>query len=654
MEVLGGGCEVSVKRVWRDGDYARMRNEKQPSQSRESFCMPLHHYLPASFIARFSIDNKTKMSRDRKVVVGDKKTQRCFSSPASKIGCINNLYTLVDNSSSPELVDQTWKEYERKLPAAVDNLIRGNVDAETWARVLVPFVACMLVRGPDFKERFNRRFPPEFQQMMNDVVTPDNTNLARLIEIQRLLVCIVAAKWIVLTAHGKEKLITNDLGYAPFINAVVGHRGLAIPLGQKSVLAIVPSMEENVILYEKDGQWVPKIEYLDIPPGNQGGLNEALAHNALRFVFGPDFKTVQKYHHGVPQLTSVPNPIELGFPEDLISPAYEFTWHRLVGIIKKKPFDETGWDFKLDMEEIGSGWCPPLYFPTNLVEFPPALQKVNNTIRLKIYDPNIYFEISRIPLLEEEQRYDDIVEIVTKALKHNLSPTLRTNLLSSRGSALDNLGKVFEAVADYEEACKLDIPNAKTFTDYGYILLKTDNANDAITALSKAIDLDPKFGVAYLNRGMALAEIGRLSESIEDSTIAIELLTKNAEKAGALFNRGLAYRMLSNDEKAAEDFYLAASLYQDPITKAKCFTLQAKSLMSIGLVDNALEACNRSVDFNSKDCDTLIGRALIHLKRGEIEDAFKDKELAILNAPDLETKVKIMEIKELKSAGFVS
>lgn len=68
--------------------------------------MPLHHYLPASFLLRFSSDKTTNPSRNRLLVVGDKKNSRVFTAPASNVGCIQNLYTLVDNSASPDDIDQ--------------------------------------------------------------------------------------------------------------------------------------------------------------------------------------------------------------------------------------------------------------------------------------------------------------------------------------------------------------------------------------------------------------------------------------------------------------------------------------------------------------------------------------------------------------------
>jgi len=610
--------------------------------------MPLHHYLPASFLARFSIDTRTKSSRDKQLIVGDKKTQKWFSSPASKVGCINNLYTIADDSVSPEFIDQTWIEYEKKLPTAIDSLIEGKVDAEMWTRVLIPFVACMLVRGPDFEKRFNQRFHPTIQQAMSKKLNPDNANRARLREIQSLLACVVAAKWLVLTTHGKDKLITNDLGFAPFINPKIGHRGLAIPLSQRKILAIVPSMEDHAILFYSKEKWIPYIEYRELPPGNHQGLNTTIAQTALRFVFGPDVQTVQKYFLGVPQVSVAPEPIELGFPIDLLSPAFEFTWHRLVGAIKKKPSDKGSWDFPLDWKIIASGWHSMPFMPLNLVEFPPVLHQVENTIQLKFYNPEIYYNISQIPLLEQEGNHSAVLEIVTNALTHDLSPSLRANLLVSRGGVLADLEKIPEALKDFEDAHNLDPTNVKVLVDYGYTLIKAESYIEAIDILSKAIDLNAKLGAAYLNRGVALWRLHHSTRALEDLTNAINLLSDEGEIAGAHLNRGQIHIEMRRFQNAADDFGIAASLYTEPHIQAKCFARQALALSSLGLLDQALEVYNKSIEIHPTDFDALIGRALLYMKLGEIAKAMKDRETAILYALDSENKERIMQLKDFQ------
>lgn len=414
--------------------------------------MPLHHYLPASFIARFSSDMRKRQARDKRVYVGDKRNQTLFSSSAGKVGCINNLYTLTHHHIDPEEVDQTWTEYERRLPVAIDSLINKTVDTDTWIRVLVPFVACMLVRSPDFEDRFFERFPPEHREKLNGLFTSDQANRARLREIPRLLTGVLAAKWIVLTAHGKEQLITNDLGYSPYINPTTGDRGLAIPLSSKKILAIVPGKEDRTILYAEGDKWVPNIAYMDLPPGNHEGLNVALAHIALRFIFGPEIALVQKYYKDVVESFTAAEPIELGFPDALLSPAFEFTWHRLVSAITHPPSVVDGWDFSLDWEIITSGWHSMPFLPINLIEFPPALRRVGNAIQVTFYDPAVYFDISQMVMVEQMGDVETAIKIATESLSRESPQSLKAELLAKRAMLYKKQGNLLMAVTDRDAA----------------------------------------------------------------------------------------------------------------------------------------------------------------------------------------------------------
>ena len=144
--------------------------------------MTLQHYLPATYLACFSTEDKPER-RTRLLAGGDKKDKNIFTSPASKVCGINDLYTLKNYPDNPELIDSMWSFYEKGLALAIDQLITGTIPAITWANTLIPFVTSLLVRGPDFNKRFEGRIK---NLGINRTISPDNTNFARLLENQRL------------------------------------------------------------------------------------------------------------------------------------------------------------------------------------------------------------------------------------------------------------------------------------------------------------------------------------------------------------------------------------------------------------------------------------------------------------------------------------
>jgi hypothetical protein len=66
-------------------------------------------------------------------------------------------------------------------------------------------------------------------------------------------------------------------------------------------------------------------------------------------------------------------------------PPNEFTWHRLVAAIRKTPDDPSLAEFPLDISALSNGWTPPLLFPVNLPEFPPALRLKGKIIEVALF-----------------------------------------------------------------------------------------------------------------------------------------------------------------------------------------------------------------------------------------------------------------------------
>jgi tetratricopeptide (TPR) repeat protein len=69
--------------------------------------------------------------------------------------------------------------------------------------------------------------------------------------------------------------------------------------------------------------------------------------------------------------------------------------------------------------------------------------------------------------------------------------------------------------------------------------------------------LDPKFGLAYYNRGNTYSDLGHKDKAIQDYTKAIEL---NSLFAEAFHNRGVNYQVLGDSEQAIRDYRTAAKL----------------------------------------------------------------------------------------------
>ena len=77
---------------------------------------------------------------------------------------------------------------------------------------------------------------------------------------------------------------------------------------------------------------------------------------------------------------------------------------------------------------------------------------------------------------------------------------------NNRGYAYRDKGDTDRAIADFNEAIRLDPKNAIAYTNRGLAYGDKGDTDRAIADLTEAIRLDPKNAIAYTNRGYSLPE----------------------------------------------------------------------------------------------------------------------------------------------------
>ena len=106
---------------------------------------------------------------------------------------------------------------------------------------------------------------------------------------------------------------------------------------------------------------------------------------------------------------------------------------------------------------------------------------------------------------------------------------------ANHGLALQNLGRLDEAVSSYDRAIALD-PNlfevhynrANALRDLGLL-------DDAIASYERAIELKPGIAEAYSNRASALRDLRRLEEAVQsydEAVSPLEIVFPNQAKGG--------------------------------------------------------------------------------------------------------------------------
>jgi len=111
-----------------------------------------------------------------------------------------------------------------------------------------------------------------------------------------------------------------------------------------------------------------------------------------------------------------------------------------------------------------------------------------------------------------------------------LEPNEPDNYIS-RGLVKEKLKDLPGALADYSHALKLDEKNPRTWVCRANVVSKLGNWKEALEDYDAAIILDNNYALAYYNRAIAQQKMGNPTAACSDMKRALQLGTKEAEKA---------------------------------------------------------------------------------------------------------------------------
>lgn len=150
--------------------------------------------------------------------------------------------------------------------------------------------------------------------------------------------------------------------------------------------------------------------------------------------------------------------------------------------------------------------------------------------------------------------YSAAVVGYTESLQTN--PT-DLDLLFGRGRAYQELGKLLEAQADFEQALNLDPKNFQVLLSLATIELEQKSFASALLYSTKAEEIPGAPAMASFLKGRALHQLGMPEDALKAYGNAIQV---DRNFGQAYLNRGLLKVALERTKQACEDFKLAAAL----------------------------------------------------------------------------------------------
>jgi tetratricopeptide (TPR) repeat protein len=203
------------------------------------------------------------------------------------------------------------------------------------------------------------------------------------------------------------------------------------------------------------------------------------------------------------------------------------------------------------------------------------------------------------------------------------TPTLSAGEHLDLGIDYAEKGKLNEAIAEYQEAIRLDPNYAKAHYNLGIAYHEQGKLDDAIAEYKEAIRIDPSMADAHINLGVAYADQGKLDEAIAAYREAIRI---NPDLGDAHLNLGLAYDDQGRWDEAIAEYKEVIRINPD----------DADAHYNLGLVyyrqdklDEAIVAWKEAIRIEPKDSMTHNNLGRAYYDQGRLDEAVVELKEAI-------------------------
>jgi serine/threonine protein kinase len=186
---------------------------------------------------------------------------------------------------------------------------------------------------------------------------------------------------------------------------------------------------------------------------------------------------------------------------------------------------------------------------------------------------------------------------------------------NNRGVTYGNINRHEEAIADYDEAIRLDPDLADAYTNRGASYAALGQHQRAIADYDEAIRLDPAFATAYSNRGASYADLGQHQRAIADYDEAIRL---DPADAHAYYNRGNRYADLGQHQRAIADYDEAIRLDPD---LAHAYYNRGNRYAALGQHQRALQDYDEAIRLDPDLADAYLNKGALLGNLGKLDEA---------------------------------
>lgn len=200
-------------------------------------------------------------------------------------------------------------------------------------------------------------------------------------------------------------------------------------------------------------------------------------------------------------------------------------------------------------------------------------------------------------------------------------------LYANRGDAWYFKGAIDRAIADYDEAIRIDPGNVSAYTGRGNVRLDKGDLSRAIADYDEAIRLDSRHALAYSHRGVAYFYKGDDDRAIASLDKAIQIAPRYAD---AYVYRGKVWYDKNDYDRAIADYDQAIRI--DP-KLVKAYIDRGEVRGTRGDYSRALADLDEAIRLDPRNAFAYSVRGEIHAAEGHYDGAIADFDMAIRLSP---------------------
>ncbi len=267
---------------------------------------------------------------------------------------------------------------------------------------------------------------------------------------------------------------------------------------------------------------------------------------------------------------------------------------------------------------------PPEYLPKiEGLEQTAAVSELNSfKMQTSLSNRMVYLSLFTVGLTRYTvSDWNKAITSFSDALKHVEAPIKELDqsiVYFYRGLAYYYKKDYDHAIADYNQALKLDPNFAKAYYNRGLAYYYKKDYDRTIADYNQALKLDPSSADAYYNRGLAYHYKKDYDRAIADYNQALKL---DPNFAKAYYNRGLAYYYKKDYDRAIADYNQALKL--DPST-ADAYYNRGLAYYYKKDYDRAIADYNQALKLDPSTADAYYNRGLAYKNKGSKDNAVVD------------------------------